>query len=138
MKFTNKLLASTFLFFIAFAFCIPAEVHAVKVGGDPLKKNNPHYLSKKEARRYAALLAKYRNEIDMLHKRINYLKTELINKRAPQEDIQAFAASIRSAVEELFNEMNGHLANRQIFPEDSKVFFGQIDAVRRSLDGLRI
>jgi chromosome segregation ATPase len=127
MKFTNKLLASTFLFFVAFAFCI-----------DGAKKNNPHYLSKKERNRHRALLAKYRNEIDMLHKRINYLKTELINKRAPQEDIQAFAASIRSAVEELFNEMNGHLSNRQIFPEDSKVFFGQIDAVRRSLDSLRI
>jgi len=98
---------------------------------------NPHYLSNKEYKAWKILCAKIDNDIDALHRRINVLK-DLQNRRAKPEEIAALAAAIRSGAEQVFDEVNGHLIDRKLFKEDTKMFMGKLDAVRRSLDNLHV
>jgi hypothetical protein len=98
---------------------------------------NPHYQSTAEYRKTKVLCAKINNQIEALHRRINVLM-DAKNRRAKPEELLAMGKSIRNSVEEIFEEINGHLSDRKIFKEDSRYLLGQLEAVLRSLENVSI
>jgi hypothetical protein len=100
-----------------------------------VKKDNPHLLSSGEWNKWRVLSSKIDNEIESLHRRCNMLK-EKQNGRVSPDEIKALAASIKSGIEEVFNEVNSELSEGHLFISDSRTFMGKIDTVRRSLESL--
>lgn len=98
-------------------------------------RTNPHFLSTGEWDKWRVLCAKIDNEINALHRRINVL-TDMKNRHGKPEELQAMASSIRSSIDEVFNEVNTEMCDRKLFVEDSRAFMGKLVSVKRSLEDL--
>jgi len=90
----------------------------------------------KQKAAYKIACAKFDNDIAKLYQRISVLK-DAQNRRAKQEEIKSIGESIRSSIDSTFDEINSQLAAGTIYPDDSKIFMGKLNAVKRSLENFR-
>jgi len=92
-------------------------------------------LNAKEKASYKIACAKIDNQISNLYRRIQVLK-DAQNRRVKIEEVNAIANGISSSLNDIFADINTQLATGNLFPEDSKMFIGKLDSVRRSLSNL--
>jgi hypothetical protein len=117
----------TALFIVLFSNSGFSYTSGIKKGPD-----NPHLLSSGEWSKWRVLCSKLDNEIEALHRRMNVLK-DAVNHRENPDAVKAIAASVKSGIDEIFNEVNSELCEGKLFISDSRTYMGKIDNLRRSL-----